>query len=169
MFALLAARCSALALHPASSALRGGVSPASLRRCAAQMSLVRQVNTAEFEEAIQDCSTPIILDVFAVWCGPCQMMAPELEKVAEKLGDKVRVLKIDADDEPVVASTLRVQGLPTVPRRRIVPLLQQPVHPNPAPGHQVMFINDMSVVVRAEGALMEDELMVRLALRKPSA
>ena len=53
-------------------------------------SLVRQVNTAEFEEEIQDCSTPIILDVFAVWCGPCQMMAPQLELVAEKLGDKVR-------------------------------------------------------------------------------
>jgi thioredoxin 1 len=98
-------------------------------------SLVRQVNTAEFEEEIQDCSTPIILDVFAVWCGPCQLMAPQLELVAEKLGDKVRVLKIDADDEPVVASTLRVQGLPTV-----------------------MFINDMSVVMRAEGALMADEL-----------
>ena len=40
-----------------------------------------QVNTAEFEEEIQDCSTPIILDVFAVWCGPCQLMAPELEQV----------------------------------------------------------------------------------------
>ena len=62
-------------------------------------------------------------------------MAPQLEIVAEKLGDKVRVLKIDADDEPVVASTLRVQGLPTV-----------------------MFISDMSVVMRAEGALMADEL-----------
>ena len=96
---------------------------------------MRQVNTAEFEEEIQDCSTPIILDVFAVWCGPCQLMAPQLELVAEKLGDKVRVLKIDADDEPVVASTLRVQGLPTV-----------------------MFISDMSVVMRAEGALMADEL-----------
>ena len=98
---------------------------------------MRQVNTAEFEEEIQDCSTPIILDVFAVWCGPCQLMAPQLELVAEKLGDKVRVLKIDADDEPVVASTLRVQGLPTV-----------------------MFISDMSVVMRAEGALMADELEV---------
>ena len=109
----------------------GGVS-----RCAvARMDLVRQVNTAEFEEEIQDCSTPIILDVFAVWCGPCQLMAPQLELVAEKLGDKVRVLKIDADEEPVVASTLRVQGLPTV-----------------------MFINDMSVIMRAEGALMADEL-----------
>ena len=132
--ALLASGASALTLHgAASSAARvsGGVS-----RCAApQMGKVRQVNTAEFEEAIQDCSTPIILDVFAVWCGPCQLMAPQLEIVAEKLGDKVRVLKIDADDEPVVASTLRVQGLPTV-----------------------MFISDMSVVMRAEGALMADEL-----------
>merc|ERR1719263_283643 len=106
------------------------------RSCAPLMGAVRQVNTAEFEEEIQDCSTPIILDVFAVWCGPCQLMAPELEKVAETLGDKVRVLKIDADEEPVVASTLRVQGLPTV-----------------------MLINDMSVVMRAEGALMSDELL----------
>ena len=62
--------------------------PACVRRHL--RSLVRQVNTAEFEEEIQDCSTPIILDVFAVWCGPCQLMAPQLELVAEKLGDKVR-------------------------------------------------------------------------------
>ena len=62
--------------------------PACMRRHL--RSLVRQVNTAEFEEEIQDCSTPIILDVFAVWCGPCQLMAPQLELVAEKLGDKVR-------------------------------------------------------------------------------
>ena len=78
-----------------------GVSPAAPCCCAAHItlppacvrrhlrSLVRQVNTAEFEEEIQDCSTPIILDVFAVWCGPCQLMAPQLELVAEKLGDKV--------------------------------------------------------------------------------
>ena len=72
-----------------------GVSPAAPCCCAAHItlppacvrrhlrSLVRQVNTAEFEEEIQDCSTPIILDVFAVWCGPCQLMAPQLELVAE--------------------------------------------------------------------------------------
>eukprot|EP00316_Scyphosphaera_apsteinii_P026042 CAMPEP_0119308542 /NCGR_PEP_ID=MMETSP1333-20130426/11520_1 /TAXON_ID=418940 /ORGANISM="Scyphosphaera apsteinii, Strain RCC1455" /LENGTH=123 /DNA_ID=CAMNT_0007312339 /DNA_START=140 /DNA_END=511 /DNA_ORIENTATION=- len=100
------------------------------------MGLVRQVNTTEFEEEIQDCSTPIVLDVYAVWCGPCQLMAPQLEQVAEVLGERCRVLKIDADEEVEVANTLQVKGLPTV-----------------------LFINDMSVVMRAEGALMANELL----------
>lgn len=109
--------------------------PAVARSAAATMGLVRQVNTAEFEEEIQDCSTPIVVDIFAVWCGPCQLMAPQLELVAEQYGDKVRVLKIDSDEEPDVANTLQVRGLPTI-----------------------LFINDMTVVARAEGALMATEL-----------
>ena len=94
-----------------------------------------QVNTAEFEEAIQDCSTPIIVDIYAVWCGPCQLMAPQLEKAAAHFGDRCRFLKVDSDDEPEVASILKINGLPTI-----------------------LFINDMSVVARAEGMLMADEL-----------
>ena len=50
-----------------------------------------QVNTQEFEEAIQDCSSPILLDVYAVWCGPCTLMAPELEKAAQALGDRCTI------------------------------------------------------------------------------
>lgn len=99
------------------------------------MKLVRQVNTAEFEEAIQDCSTPIIVDIFAVWCGPCQLMAPQLEQVAEHFGDRVRFMKIDSDEEPEVASVLKINGLPTT-----------------------LFISDMSVVARAEGMLMSKEI-----------
>ena len=94
------------------------------------MGLARQVDTAEFEEAIQDCSTPILLDVFATWCGPCQFMAPALEEVAQKLEGKVRVLKIDSDAEPDVSNTLQIRGLPTI-----------------------LLINDMSVIMRVEGAL----------------
>ena len=99
------------------------------------MKLVRQVNTAEFEEAIQDCSTPIVVDIYAVWCGPCQLMAPQLEMAATHFGDRVRFLKIDSDEEPEVANILKVTGLPTI-----------------------LFINDMSVVARAEGMLMNKEL-----------
>lgn len=129
-FALLG-ECTALTL---TTAMAPRVAARS-RCAAARMDFVKQVNTEEFEEAIQDCATPIVLDVFATWCGPCQLMAPELEKVAEKMGDKVRFFKIDADEEPVVSETLQVRGLPTL-----------------------MLINDMSVVCRAEGALMENEL-----------
>mmetsp|Transcript_29530 Transcript_29530/g.78543 ORF Transcript_29530/g.78543 Transcript_29530/m.78543 type:complete len:162 (+) Transcript_29530:21-506(+) len=99
------------------------------------MGLVRQVTTAEFEEEIQDCSTPILVDVMAVWCGPCQLMAPQLEEVAKRLEGKCRVLKVDSDEEPDVANTLQIRGLPTI-----------------------LLINDMSIIMRAEGALMADEL-----------
>ena len=86
--------------------------PACVRRHL--RSLVRQVNTAEFEEEIQDCSTPIILDVFASWCGPCQMMAPEMTAVAEHYGDRLRVLKVDSDEEEEVATALQARALPPV-------------------------------------------------------
>ena len=99
------------------------------------MAIVKKVTTKEFEQELQDCSTPIVLDVYAVWCGPCQLMAPQLEQVAAELGDSVRILKVDSDEEPEVADTLRIQGLPTL-----------------------LFIQDTSVVMRAEGALMADEL-----------
>mmetsp|Transcript_9935 Transcript_9935/g.25669 ORF Transcript_9935/g.25669 Transcript_9935/m.25669 type:complete len:160 (-) Transcript_9935:336-815(-) len=99
------------------------------------MKAVQQVTTAEFEEAIQDCSTPIVVDIFAVWCGPCQLMAPQLEQAAAEYEGKVRFLKVDSDEEPEVASVLKINGLPTI-----------------------LFINDMSVVARAEGMLMAQEL-----------
>lgn len=59
-------------------------------------------------------ATPLLLDVFAEWCGPCKMMAPFLDEAASELGDKVRVAKIDSDQYPEWAGKLQVKGLPTV-------------------------------------------------------
>lgn len=132
VFCFLAAASDALMMS------RGAPRVASVRRVDVpqiSMSGVRQVNTAEFEEAIQDCSTPIVVDIYAVWCGPCQLMAPQLEKAAAHFGDRCRFLKVDSDEEPEVASILKINGLPTI-----------------------LFINDMSVIARAEGMLMADEL-----------
>lgn len=58
--------------------------------------------------------TPLLLDVYATWCGPCQMMAPELEEAAKVLQGTVRVAKLDSDKYPRWASKLKVGGLPTV-------------------------------------------------------
>lgn len=55
-----------------------------------------------------------LIDVYATWCGPCKMMAPQLDEAAAELGDKVRVAKIDSDEYPEWAGRLQVKGLPTV-------------------------------------------------------
>lgn len=65
-----------------------------------------------FNEIIQG-ETPVLVDFFAEWCGPCKQMSPVLKDFATRMGDRVRILKIDVDKSPAVASSYRVQGVPT--------------------------------------------------------
>ncbi len=58
--------------------------------------------------------TPVLVDFFAVWCGPCKMMAPILKDVASQLGNTVRILKIDVDKNQQLAAQVGVQGVPTL-------------------------------------------------------
>lgn len=75
---------------------------------------VATLTAAELEEELGDPSTPLLLDVYATWCGPCALMAPQLEAAARRLGPRVRVAKMDSDVEQAMCSQLRVGGLPTV-------------------------------------------------------
>jgi len=70
--------------------------------------------SAELESSDGMTLPPLLLDVYATWCGPCQMMSPQLVAAATELGDTVRVAKIDSDKYPAWASKLAVGGLPTV-------------------------------------------------------
>uniref|UniRef100_A0A7S0IW23 Thioredoxin n=1 Tax=Calcidiscus leptoporus TaxID=127549 RepID=A0A7S0IW23_9EUKA len=63
---------------------------------------------------MQDGSTPLVLDVFATWCGPCKLLAPQLDQLAAELGTACRFAKLDSDAEPQLSTELRVQGLPTL-------------------------------------------------------
>ena len=57
---------------------------------------------------------PVLVDFHATWCGPCKMMAPELQKFAQKNTGKLRVIKIDIDKNPAVAQQFKIQGVPTL-------------------------------------------------------
>jgi len=68
---------------------------------------------SSFQKIIES-KTPVLVDFFAVWCGPCKMLAPILEQVKEELGDEVKVIKIDVDKNKRLASKYQVRGVPTM-------------------------------------------------------
>jgi thioredoxin 1 len=70
--------------------------------------------TTETFGSIINGDTPVLVDFFAEWCGPCKMMPPILQQVHAQLGDKVRIIKIDVDRNQQLASELNVSSVPTI-------------------------------------------------------
>ena len=72
------------------------------------------VSDADFEKVVLGSSEPVVVDFFAEWCGPCKAMAPALEQIAVELKGKVKVVKLDVDQNPDTAQKYRIQAMPTL-------------------------------------------------------
>ena len=68
---------------------------------------------SKFSELINQ-DTPVLVDFFAEWCGPCKMLAPVLKEVKDSLGDGVSIIKIDVDKNQALAAKFQVRGVPTM-------------------------------------------------------
>jgi thioredoxin 1 len=71
------------------------------------------MSEAKFSELIKS-EVPVLVDFTAEWCGPCKMLKPVLEELKNKMGDKVRIIKIDVDRNPQISAAYHIQGVPTV-------------------------------------------------------
>lgn len=71
-------------------------------------------NSNNFEIEVLKSDKPVLVDFFATWCGPCKMMAPFVEKLAEEFDQKLKVGKVDVDQDPVLAQSFNVETIPTI-------------------------------------------------------
>ncbi|MGB9679328.1 MAG: thioredoxin [Thermoanaerobacteraceae bacterium] len=72
------------------------------------------VTDTTFADEVYNSDKPVLVDFWAKWCAPCRMMAPVLEDFAEEYADKMKVAKLDVDENPMIASTYRIMSIPTM-------------------------------------------------------
>ncbi|HXG68581.1 MAG TPA: thioredoxin [Blastocatellia bacterium] len=104
------------------------------------MSDVQAVKTNNFESEVLGADSPVVVDFWAEWCQPCRMLAPVLDRVAEKFKGQLKVVKCNVDEEPDIAVKYGVRGIPNL-----------------------LFFKDGQVVGQAVGFMPEAQLSAKVA------
>jgi thioredoxin 1 len=102
------------------------------------MSVIMEVGADNFQSEVLQAAGPVVIDFWAEWCGPCRMLAPIVERVAGNLGDRLKVVKCNVDENPEIAARYGVRGIPNL-----------------------VFFNHGQVVERAIGFMNEAQLMAK--------
>jgi thioredoxin 1 len=78
------------------------------------MANIKEVTDATFEDEVLKSERPVVVDFWAAWCGPCKMVAPEMEKIAQKYAGQVDVVKVDVDANPGLSRAFNIMSIPTI-------------------------------------------------------
>ena len=97
------------------------------------------VTSQNFEQEVKKSNLPVVIDVFATWCGPCKMMAPVFEELSKELAEKYKLVKVNIDEERDIAIQYNVSSIPTF-----------------------LFIKDGSLVGKEMGYMSKDALMKKI-------
>lgn len=73
---------------------------------------VTELNNQNFKKEVMESNIPVLIDFWASWCGPCRMMSPVIEKIAEEMGEKIKVCKVNVDDNHELAEKYEIMTIP---------------------------------------------------------
>ena len=83
-------------------------------KCKTPLPWITDADDTTFVEVVEAATVPVIVDLWAPWCGPCRMVSPVLESIARQYAGRVKLVKVDVDESPSVASRFEVRGIPTL-------------------------------------------------------
>lgn len=113
-------------------------------RCHQALPWIVDADDASYGEVVDRAKIPVLLDLWAPWCGPCRMVTPALENLARELAGRVKLVKVNVDESPGVSARYAVQGIPTL-----------------------LLVNQGRVIARQTGAAPEDALRNWLSAALP--